>query len=62
MSGRPKKQHQPRVKDDTKQEVTVGRQPVVQCELCRRKMAYQPKKTTGQKVLNDHYKRVHGIG
>lgn len=59
---RPKKQKPPRVRDGKKQEVIVGRLPLVKCELCKRKMAYQPAKTTGQKVLNDHYKKVHGIG
>jgi len=45
-----------------KHKVTVGQLPLVQCELCKKKMAYQPKKTTASKVLTDHYKKVHGIG
>ncbi len=61
---RPKKTPELRTSEGrgVKHEVTVGRLPLVKCELCKKKMAYQPKKTTGQKVLNDHYKKVHGIG
>jgi hypothetical protein len=59
---RPKKPKPPRTRDSKKQPVTVGKLPVVKCELCKRKMAFRPDKTTGQKVLNDHYKQVHGIG
>lgn len=45
-----------------KHEVTTGRLPVVRCGICSQKMAYQPKKTTGQEVLAAHCKKVHGIG
>jgi hypothetical protein len=54
-----KRARQPFIKPERRraQPVTVTKLPVVQCQVCRKKMAHRPGEAS--KVLTKHYEKEH---
>jgi len=59
MAGRRGKRYVPARTNAKAGQVTTSKLPVVKCSLCRKKMAYDPGKTTPSKVLTEHFRKEH---